>query len=209
MKDSTAAFIIGCLLFLLPSDWKFVRFFNKDSIRHLSQSTSPLLPWKTAQEKMPWGLLFLLGGGFALSRACKDTGLNSFVGEHLNGLKVLSPISVMLIFALVANILTEFTSNMTLANILLPILAEISKVLNVHPLFLMIPATLNCSMAFMMPAGTPPNAVVAGFINLRIGDLIKAGLVVSIITYLVTNFCFLTFGLIIFDIPSTSIMRGQ
>jgi sodium-dependent dicarboxylate transporter 2/3/5 len=49
--------------------------------------------------------------------------------------------------------ITEVTSNTATASIVVPILLELSKELNIHPLYLTLPATVTCSYAFMLPVG--------------------------------------------------------
>lgn len=34
-------------------------------------SGRPILDWKTAQAKLPWGVILLIGGGFALADAAQ------------------------------------------------------------------------------------------------------------------------------------------
>ena len=100
--------------------------------------------------------------------------------------------------------LTEFTSNTATTQIALPLLASLANAINVNPLLLMIPATLSASCAFMLPVGTPPNAIVFGSGEMRMADMLKAGLVMNIIgVVLITGLMFLL-GLTVFAIdPST------
>lgn len=121
---------------------------------------------------MPWSLIFLLGGGFALAEGGKRSGMSAMLGQSLVGLKDLHPLLLLLIVCVAAQALTEFTSNVAIANIILPVLAEMSISIGKHPLFLMFPAALSCCMAFHMPVGTPPNAIVAGVAHIRTKDMV-------------------------------------
>jgi len=86
--------------------------------------------------------------------------------------------------------LSEFTSNTATSNILMPILAATAKANSLDPALLMIPATLSNSLAFMMPVGTPPNAIVYGTGHLRIGQMVRTGFILNIIgAVIVTLFC--------------------
>jgi len=73
---------------------------------------------------------------------------------------------------------------------------------NVHPLLLMIPATLSASCAFMMPVATPPNAIVFGSDRVRIPEMAKIGLVLNLVGALVITVMFLLLGTTIFGIES-------
>jgi hypothetical protein len=71
---------------------------------------------------------------------------------------------------------TEFT-----ANVVLGLLAHTAGALQLEPLQLMVPATLGCSFAFMLPVATPPNAIAfaTGWIPLR--DMLQRGLVMNVV----------------------------
>lgn len=131
-----------------------------------------LINWKIINAKIPWSLIFLLGGGFALAEGGKVSGMSAMLGNSLVGLKNLPPMLLLFIVCLTAQTLTEFTSNVAIANILLPVLAEMSIATEMHPLFLMFPAALSCCMAFHMPVGTPPNAIVASVVHIRTKDMV-------------------------------------
>lgn len=135
--------------------------------------TPALINWKIINAKIPWSLIFLLGGGFALAEGGKVSGMSAMLGNSLVGLKSLPPFLLLFIVCLTAQTLTEFTSNVAIANILLPVLAEMSIATEMHPLYLMFPAALSCCMAFHMPVGTPPNAIVASVVHIRTKDMVS------------------------------------
>lgn len=150
-----------------------MKFFSGDANQKLPSKKSPsLITWKFIAEKFPWGLVFLLGGGFALAEGGKASRMNSLIGGALSEFGSLPPLVLLFCVCLLASLLTEFTSNVAVANILLPVLAEMAVEIKVHPLYLMLPATIMCSMAFHMPVGTPPNAIAAEYINIQIKDMV-------------------------------------
>lgn len=138
-----------------------------------TKPATALITWKFLNDKTPWGLLFLLGGGFALAEGGRVSGMSAMIGNALGILKPLPPIAVLFFVCLACQILTEFTANVAIANIVLPVLAEMSRATEIHPLYLMLPAAISCSMAFHMPVGTPPNAYVAGLVNIETKDMVK------------------------------------
>ena len=84
------------------------------------------------------------------------------------------------------------TSNTATATIILPFLGSLSKAININPLFLMLPATISVSFAFMLPSGTPPNAIVFASGKVRIKDMAKTGIILNFLgTFLVVAFFFL------------------
>lgn len=167
--DDTIIAIAGViLLFVLPS----------------SQNSTKLLDWKTA-ESIPWGILLLFGGGLALAEGFKVTGLASWIGTQFAFLDFIAFGLFLLIIIAAVNFLTEITSNVATASMILPILAAVSYSMGVHPYGLMVGATLAASCAFMLPVATPPNAVVFGSGYLSIPDMFRAGLWMNLISILV------------------------
>jgi sodium-dependent dicarboxylate transporter 2/3/5 len=173
LDDTIIALLGVMLLLLLPSSGK-------------SEPKGRILDWKTA-EQIPWGVLILFGGGLALAEGFKETGLASWIGQHLSLIEGVSFFVLLLIIVAAVNFLTEVTSNVATASMLLPILASVAIKLDVHPFGLMVGATLAASCAFMLPVATPPNAVVFGPGYLKIKDMVKAGLWLNIISIILLS----------------------
>ncbi|ERM81564.1 anion transporter [Rhodonellum psychrophilum GCM71 = DSM 17998] len=164
--DDTIIAITGViLLFVLPA----------------SDGKTKLLDWKTA-EKIPWGILLLFGGGLSLAEGFKETGLASWIGNQFVFLDFIAFWLFLLIIIAAVNFLTEITSNVATASMLLPILAAVAYSMGVHPFGLLVAATMAASCAFMLPVATPPNAVVFGSGYLTIPDMVKAGFWMNLIS---------------------------
>jgi len=168
LDDTIIALLGVMLLLLLPSSGK-------------SEPKGRILDWKTA-EQIPWGVLILFGGGLALAEGFKETGLANWIGQHLSLIEGVSFFVLLLIIIAAVNFLTEVTSNVATASMLLPILASVAIKLDVHPFGLMVGATLAASCAFMLPVATPPNAVVFGPGYLKIKDMVKTGLWLNVLS---------------------------
>ncbi len=125
--------------------------------------------------RIPWGIILLFCGGFALASGFKESGLSAFIGNELTGLQSIHPILILLLIILTITFLTELTSNTATVETFLPILAAMAMAVQVNPLFLMVPATIAASFAFMLPVATPPNAIVFGSKKLNINDMVKTG----------------------------------
>jgi sodium-dependent dicarboxylate transporter 2/3/5 len=139
-----------------------------------------LMDWTTAR-KLPWGIVLLFGGGFALARGFVVSGLSEWLGERLTGLAGLPPVLLVLAVCLLITFLTELTSNTATTQMALPVLAAVSGAIGVHPLLLMVPATLSASCAFMLPVATPPNAIIFGTERIRGGEMARVGVVLNLI----------------------------
>ena len=167
--DDTIIAIIGAIvLFLIPS----------------SKKGEQLMDWQTAR-KLPWGILILFGGGLAIASGFQSSGLAAWLAGTLKGLDKVSFIILLFAVSAMVNYLTEVTSNVATATILLPILASIAIALEVHPYALMIAATLSASCAFMLPVATPPNAVVFSTGYIKISQMVRAGFFLNLISVFV------------------------
>jgi len=168
VHDSTIAIFMGILCFILPVDRK---------------KNVTLLDWKHAKEA-PWGILLLFGGGFAIAAGFKESGLTDWVGMQLTVLQgVPLPILIAAI-ALTMTFLTEVTSNTASTQMMLPVLVATAEALNVNALLLMLPATVAASCAFMLPIGTPPNAIVFSSGRVGLNQMAKIGFLLNLITVL-------------------------
>lgn len=190
--------IVVIMCFVLPANYAFLRYCSRRGGPVPTGPTPSLIPWKFIQTRVPWGLVFLLGGGFALAQGSKESGMATMIGKALIGLKVLPHTVLLLVVILVAVFLTAFSSNVAIANILVPVLAEMALAIEIHPLYLILPAGLACSMAFHLPVSTPPNALVAGYANIRTKDMAIAGIGPTIITIIVLFVFCQTWGLVVY-----------
>lgn len=202
VKDATAALIVVILLFIIPSSPNFIYIFSKDKSRRPTTPSPALITWKVVHQKLPWGLIFLLGGGFALAEASKVSGMSQLIADHLHGFAELPRFWVMVISCLFATLLTQFSSNVAVANVVLPVLAEMSLVAKVHPMYLMMPAALSCSFSYCLPVSTPPMAIAAAPCNMRSTEMTKAGLGVIFISLITLFAVFPLLGNIIWDLDS-------
>ena len=160
VDDSTVAVLGVVLLFLLPA---------------AGRRGERLLDWPTAS-RIPWEVVLLFGGGLALAKGFGSSGLSAEVANGLVGLRGLDPWLVILVICLVVTFVTEVTSNTAVTTLLMPILAGFSTATGLPPEAVMLPAAISASCAFMLPVGTPPNAVVFGTGHVPIARMARAGL---------------------------------
>jgi sodium-dependent dicarboxylate transporter 2/3/5 len=183
-NDGTVAIFASLLLFIIPAK-------NKNSGR--------LMDWEAAQG-IPWNIVLLFGGGFALASGFKESGLSIWFGQQLSFVGDYHPFMVILVICFLMTFLTELTSNTATTEMLLPILAGLSISIEVNPLLFMLPATLSGSMAFMLPVATPPNAIVFGTGRLQVIDMARNGILLNLIGVLVIALFTWIAGTWIFDI---------
>ncbi|XP_036148537.1 protein I'm not dead yet-like [Monomorium pharaonis] len=164
------------------------------------RSSEGLITWKVIETKMPWSLMFLLGGGFAISRGSVASSMAKQIGEALVPLRYLPPIIILSIVCFFEGLLTEFTSNVGVANITLPVIAQMCVAMEIHPMYLMIPATLMCSFSFRLPVGTPPNAIITIAGHIPTNWLITGGCAPAIYSLIVEVIFFSTWGVFVYGI---------
>jgi sodium-dependent dicarboxylate transporter 2/3/5 len=166
INDGAIAIGFALLLFLMPVD---------------RATGERALDWEWAQ-RIPWGVLLLFGGGFAVAEGFETTGLARWFGDRIGVLSGAPLLVTVVVVAVGMTFLTEFMSNTALTTIMLPVLGVAATTgLQVHPLVLMVPATISASLAFMLPAGTPPNALVYGSGRVSIAQMVRGGLVLNLI----------------------------
>lgn len=114
----------------------------------------------------------MIGSGFALSDASKVSGLSKWLGYQLSALQALPPFAILVICCMLTTWMTEIVSNTATANIVLPILAQMADSIQVNPLYLMIPAAATCCYTFVLPVGTPANAIVYNSAKMKPLDMV-------------------------------------
>ena len=139
-----------------------------------------LLDWQTARG-IPWDIIILFGGGFALANAVGASGLTEWLAGRLGLLHGLPLIAVIGAVTVLVIFLTEFTSNTATASLFLPVMGALAQALQIHPLGPMAAAALAASFAFMLPVATPPNAIVFGSRQLTATQMAKAGLWMNVL----------------------------
>jgi sodium-dependent dicarboxylate transporter 2/3/5 len=187
VQDSTVAMAMAVLLFVMPAKAR-----GKDGAQQR------LLDWGTVVRGVPWGIVFLFGGGFALAGAIADTGLATWIGGRMSVLEG-APIVVLIpLTCLLAALLTETTSNIATVLMLSPVIAATAVEIGVHPYLLLFPAAIMASFAFMLPVATPPNAIVfsSGWITIR--RMFRAGLALDLMALAVVPLLVYLLGSLVF-----------
>ena len=185
INDGTVAISMAMFLFLIPSNSERRALLDHNSFN-----------------KVPWGIILLFGGGFALAKGFSSTGLSDFIGQQLTGLQTISPVLIILITALTISFLTELTSNTAVTQMILPILASVSVAIGLNPLLLMLTATISASMAFMLPVATPPNTIIFASGRIQISEMAKTGFALNIIGVIIVTLFVYFLGNLVFGLES-------
>ncbi|WP_201931817.1 SLC13 family permease [Nocardioides donggukensis] len=163
--DTVIALAAGVALFLVPGD----------------DRGRMTLDWNDAEEGLPWGVLLLFGGGLSLAGAVAATGLDEWFGQQVGGLEALPIVLLLAAVVVIVLLLTEITSNTATAATFIPVLGGVAVGIGVDPTTLLIPAALAATCAFMLPVGTPPNAIVFGTGAVKISEMARGGVVLNVV----------------------------
>ncbi|XP_015277339.1 PREDICTED: solute carrier family 13 member 2 [Gekko japonicus] len=203
VTDATVVIFIALLLFLLPSEVPSCcsrgRTQQEGGPKRM-RAPPPLLDWQTVNRKMPWNIVILLGGGFALAKGSEASGLSRWLGTKLTPLQNIPEPAICFLLSLLIAVFTECTSNVATTTLFLPILASMAQAICLNPLYVMLPCTLSSSLAFMLPVATPPNAVVFSYGQLRVIDMVKAGSMLNVLGVLTITLAMNTWAFSLFDL---------
>jgi len=180
VTDPAVAVAVSSLLFVIPS---------KD------RQGQALLSWQRARQ-VPWGILLLFGGGFAIAGGFEMSGLSVITAGIFTTLPPMNTFLIITCVCLFVTFLTELTSNTAITNLMLPILATGAVALAIDPRLLLIPATLSASCAFMMPIASPTQAIIFGSGYVSIRQMMRTGIwfnflgviLILIVFFVITNF---------------------
>jgi sodium-dependent dicarboxylate transporter 2/3/5 len=184
LDDTMIAIAGGLAVFLTPLDWKKGEF---------------LMQWEDTK-KMPWGILMLFGGGLSLSSALDQSGLIQMIGNAVGQYSYLNIWVIVSILVILGVFMSEVMSNVAMVAVMTPVVAALAVGMKQNPLLFTIPVTLAASCAFMLPMGTPPNAIVFASGRIKFFQMVKVGFVLNWIGIILMIAISQTFLLWIFDI---------
>lgn len=162
-RDENVAILGGALLFLIPS-----------------QEKKTLLKWEDTKQ-LPWGILLLFGAGLALAAIMEKNGMIEALSLAFSHMNTVSYFGILITVVTISVFASEVLSNLAMVVIFVPIAAGFADQLGIPVLQLAIPLTLGASLAFMLPVGTPPNAIVFSSGYLKVRDMIRYGLILNLI----------------------------
>jgi sodium-dependent dicarboxylate transporter 2/3/5 len=142
IKDSTVAIAAAVLLFVIPS----------------GQKGKYLLEWNDVK-RLPFHIILLFGGGFALAKGIEVSGLGDFLASQLHFFEHYPAWMLIAALALLITLMSELASNVATITLMLPILASLSEAINIDPIKVMVPATFAASFGFMLVIATAPNTI--------------------------------------------------
>jgi sodium-dependent dicarboxylate transporter 2/3/5 len=184
LDDGTVSLSMAFLLFIVPA----------------RDGTGRTLAGPDIFKDLPWHIVLLFGGGFALAKGFQESGLTALIGDQFAGLAGTPVLPVIGVVCGGLTFLTELTSNTATTEMILPPLASVAVAMEINPLLLMIPATLSASCAFMMPVATPPNAIVFGSGRISVAEMVRVGFFLNLIGIAMITLFVYTIGAMVLGI---------
>ena len=169
LSDATTAMAGGILMFIMPVDFGSSKF---------------LMKWEDTA-RLPWGILILFGGGMCLAKGMERSGIIQAIGAYVAERSDLGLLTLVAIVTALVLFMTELMSNVALVTIFIPVIIGVANGLDINPLYLVVPSTIASSCAFMMPISTPPNAIVFASGHIRMKDMIRAGILLNILSVII------------------------
>ncbi|XP_030373931.1 protein I'm not dead yet 2-like [Scaptodrosophila lebanonensis] len=171
------------LCFALPTQYTFFKYCC-GSAPFPGRTMDALLSWEYLHNNTPFGLCFLLGGGFALAEGSKLSGMAKMLGDSMGFAEKMPDVCVQALTIFLGLFCTAFSSNVAICNILIPIFCEMALKIKMHPMNLTLPPALAISLAYHLPVSTPPNAIISGYAGIKTKYLAIAGILPTIWAFL-------------------------
>lgn len=168
LDDTVIAMAGGLLMFAVPTSIRKGEF---------------IMTWED-MKRLPWGILILFGGGLCLARSLEDSGIIQMIGDGIASWGNINQWVMILALAAIALFLTELMSNVALTTIFVPVVFGIADSLGYDAKALAIPVAMAASCAFCMPISTPPNAILFASGHIRLIDMLRAGVILNIVSLL-------------------------
>lgn len=197
-KNEKLAIII---LFFTISLWVTTNFtrLNSYSVALIGAAlflVFKVLNWKDAQKNIDWGIILFFGGALSLGVALLNTGAATWLINDIISMLGSNPdaMIIVIIFMIVAVLITQVMSNIALAAILVPLTVIMAREQNLATGIYAVPIAIACSLSFMLPMADPTVAMAYGTGYVKIKEIFKAGLPIIILGIIVTLAILFTIG---------------
>lgn len=188
INDGTVSIAMALILFFIPAKRRPGEISGEKGEKTAEYTSSDektplygkIMDWSAAPH-IPWGIVLLFGGGFALAAGFTESGLAQWIATQFTVLKVLPPYVITLVICTAIVFISELASNVATAQMFLPVLGSLAIALGVPPLSILLPATLAASLGFMLPVGSPPNAIVFSSGRISVIEMVRTGFLINLL----------------------------
>ena len=174
---SVSAVVVATSLFLIPVDWESRRF---------------AMTWEEAVKGVEWGTLSLIAAALTLGNAIasKTIGLGAFIEQSISSFAASGASQFSFILGTIAFtvIVGSFISNIAIIGMVGAIVLAVAPSAGLNPVALLVAVAMAASMDFALPIGTPPSAMVFASGYVRLGSMVKGGVIMSLLAIIVVSF---------------------
>jgi sodium-dependent dicarboxylate transporter 2/3/5 len=182
---------VGLVMLLTISAWIFIS--RSVGLAEIGILAAVLLfvikavTWKDVEGYVNWGVILMYGGAIALGEALAETQAAAWFAQVVVAQIHLSPLAVVALISALTLLLTEAISNAAAVAIMLPLGFGLGETLHINPALMVFMVAVPSGLAFVLPIGTPPNAIAFSSGYYRVEDVIKPGIIMVIISWLLFN----------------------
>merc|ERR1712226_1639440 len=214
VSNSQPAILMGVMLFILPEESPFDVFKMTQEEIDASIEKGPKIDpttgecsggdpwncvnaisdWHFVEKHVPWGVVFLMGGGFSLAFCSKQSGFSCWMAQNFSTLATLPVQVIAFVITVITGFFTEFASNAATCALFVPILALMAKAICVNPMWLMMVCAQATNLAFMLPVAEPSNAIAFSYGRIEVRDTATAGLMMNLLGFFVITIFINTLG---------------
>jgi len=143
------------------------------------------IEWKDVESYVNWGVILMYGGAISIGTALVETNAADWLSHLVMQNITLSPFLFLLIVSLVAKFFTEGISNTACVSILLPMVFEVGNIYAINPIAMVLIVAIPSGLAFVLPVGTPPNAIAysSGYYEIR--DILIPAVVLHVVSWII------------------------
>jgi sodium-dependent dicarboxylate transporter 2/3/5 len=137
-----------------------------------------LVEWGDVEKHVQWGVVLMYGGAIAIGKALSDTGAAVWLAHTLIPGDMVG-LGLIALLILVTLFFTEGVSNAAAVAVVLPIALPIGAEAGIEPIFIALTIGIIAGFSFMLPMGTPPNALIYASGYVKSMSMLKYGLILS------------------------------
>ena len=143
--------------------------------------------WRDVEGYVNWGLILMYGGAITLGSVLQSSGAAAWMANGTIVQWAAGPVSVVFFISLATILLTETMSNSAAVAIIMPLSVAVAGQFGIEPRLMAPLVAVPAGLSFILPTGTPANAMAFSSGFLRVGDVLLPGLLLNFLAVLIFN----------------------
>jgi len=179
-----AVFLLTLVLWATDSFHKInVVIIGLFSVILLLWPSRGVMTWKEAQQKVPWNVFVLYGGGLSMGTALATSGAAKWLAGSMLSPIVAMPHAIQMVILIwfITGLQIFFTGGGPKTTALTPIIIAHAVTIGANPLGFALILGMNMQHQYLLPVSNMPNAVAMGTGHVTTKELMKTGAVMSVL----------------------------